>query len=435
MKTIFIFHRDLRLFDNTTLIEIDKITNVENHIIPVFIVDPYQVENKNKSSNCIQFMLESLVDLKLQLENYGSKLYIYYGKPWKVIEKLIDDDTGFVAFNKDYTVYSKLRDDRIMKTCLKHNVKIISFEDCMLNNIDTVKNSSGKYYQKFTPYYNAAKNIPIREPINHKFKNLIKRYDSPIKQFNDFKNIFTQNENLYIHGGRSNGLRILKNLQKYKKYNENRDLPKYDTTLLSPHNKFGTISIREAYYYMKNILGSKTLLLQQLYWRDFYYNQMYYNDDYFYTRYGKYANMKWKYDQNLFNKWKNGKTGIPLVDAAMIQLKKTGWIHNRLRMLSATVLTKIFHIDWRLGEKYFKKYLVDYDVTQNIMNWYWVAGEAPFANPYFRVLNPINQTIKNDKSCDYTKQWIILKNDKCLPDNDTEIRERIQESINKYGKQ
>lgn len=149
---------------------------------------------------------------------------------------------------------------------------------------------------------------------------------------------------------------------------------------------------------------------------------------------GKYASIKWENNPIYFKKWKTGTTGISIVDAGMRQLNETGWMHNRVRMLSATALTKIFHIDWRLGEKYFRKKLIDYDVTQNIMNWYWISGEAVFANPYFRVLNPEIQSAKHDKKCEYIKKW--LKNDeKCEYNTNKEldITKMIKKSIMTYA--
>jgi deoxyribodipyrimidine photo-lyase len=435
MYSIFIFRRDLRLFDNTTLIRADQESKKdETKIIPIFIFDQHQIEDKNKSDNCVQFLVESLSDLKLQLKEYGSTLYTFYGKPWNVVEDLINKyDIKNVYVNQDYTVYSKERDNKIMQKCQKYSVNFISQEDCMLNNIDTIKTTTNKFYEKFTPYYNSAKKNKIREPNKHKYKNLIKKNQITIKTYDKTDKLFKHNPDLYIHGGRNNGLKILKNIKKFKDYNEIRNFPEYDTTLLSPHNKFGTVSIREVYYHIKNNLRKSTLL-QQLYWRDFYYNQMYFNEEYFYLNYGKYSNLKWNNNMINFKKWKNGETGIPIVDAGMKQLNKTGWIHNRIRMLVATALTKILLIDWRLGENYFKKKLLDYDISQNIMNWYWISGEAPFANPYFRVLNPDLQTKKNDKDCNYTKKWIEIE-DNCLSQNPiVDIPVMIQKSIQKYKK-
>lgn len=279
MKSIFIFRRDLRLYDNTTLIEADK---SKSKIIPIFIFDPHQIENKNKSNNCVQFMIESLNDLNIQLKNIGSKLYTFYGRPWDIIEELIlKEEIDIVYCNMDYTVYSKYRDNKIRNICKKYGVEFISMEDCMLNSIDDIKTETGKYYEKFTPYYSKASKIKVRLPENHKYTNLIKNYMCPIKTYITLTKLYINNPNLNIHGGRTNGISILKHIKKFINYNIHKNEPKYDTTLLSPHNKFGTVSIREVFHTIKNVLGNKNELLRQLYWRDFYYIQMYNNENYF----------------------------------------------------------------------------------------------------------------------------------------------------------
>lgn len=430
MKSIFIFHRDLRLYDNTTLIYADQLSH---NIIPIFIFDPYQLNNKNKSDNCVQFMIESLEDLQVQMHKNNSNLYTYYGKPWIIIDQLLSKgNIECVYENMDYTFYHKHRTFKISRICQKHKVDYHTEEDYLLNNIETIKTSTNKFYEKFTPYYDNAKTHKIKEPNNYKFKNLISKYISPIQQFKQWNTLYVNNPNIYVHGGRQNALKILKQIDEFKNYNETKDEPQYDTTLLSAHNKFGTVSIREVYHTIKNKLKTKSELLRQLYWRDFYYNQIFYNEDYFNRNIGKYAKIKWKYDSVKWNKWKNGNTGIPIVDAGMKQLNQTGWIHNRVRMLVATTLTKILHLDWRLGETYFQKKLIDYDVSQNICNWYWVAGEAVFSQPYFRVLNPVRQTEKNDKECKYTKRWI--KTDNCKHIEYENIEKDIKKSIDIYRK-
>lgn len=434
-KTLFIFHRDLRLYDNTGLINIDKLTT---SIIPSFIFDPKQLNAKYKSNNCIQFMVESLIDLNKQLEKYNSHLYTFYGIPWKIVKNLIvKDEIDSVCLNIDYSIYSRYRENKIKKVCNKYKIPFIYYEDILLNNINTIKTTSDTPYKVFTPFYNNAKLIKIKKPINHKYKNL-KKVKLHTKQYNSFNELYNYNKDLYINGGRLNALKIIKNIKKFKKYNKYRNIPSINTTLLSPHNKFGTVSIRELYYIIRSNLSSKNELLKQLYWRDFYYNQIY-----FFKGYGslifdeKYNKIKWKNDKKLLNKWKNGDTNIPLVDSAMKQLNKTGWIHNRLRMIVASVLTKVYHIDWRLGERYFKEKLVDYDITQNIMNWAWISSEASFSNPYFKTLNPISQTKRFDPKCEYIQKWINIGNcSKSLNDKEIEkyVKKQITYSTKLYSK-
>lgn len=427
MCSLFIFRRDLRLVDNTTLIFADS---TDSCIIPIFILDPHQLEQTTKSNNCIQFMVESLIDLKRTLKENNSDLHICYGEPWTVVEQLIKEwKINSVYMNMDYSKYSQYRDNKILNVCNKNKVLLTMQEDIMLNNVETVKTSTGKHYEKFTPYYEKAHLIRVRQPQRHIFKNLAKKHIPDKLKFDNLKKLYINNAELYLHGGRTNGLKLLQNLHNHKHYNENKDSPVFDTTTLSPHNKFGTVSIREVYHKIKSTLGSCTDLLRQLYWRDFYYSIVYHNVEYIDMTIGKYANMKWKNNPTYFRAWKTGTTGIPIVDAGIIQLNHTGWIHNRVRMLLASMLTKVFHIDWRLGEKYFKKHLIDYDITQNVMNWYWISGEVPFANPYFRVLNPVIQNTKHDHDCKYSNKW---KKTDCVIEPIVDVQKMIQLSIKQY---
>lgn len=432
MSSIYIFRRDLRLSDNTALIRADS---NEKEVIPIFICDPYQLENNNKSNNCVQFMVESLLDLKQQLKKNGSELHTCYGHPWDVIETMCKNmDIKNVYINMDYTKYSKYRDNKILNVCKKNKIELLVSEDLLLNDVEKVKTSTGKYYEKFTPFYENARKYVIRTPTKHTFKHLVKKKLPSKISFDKLNKLYTNNPDLYIRGGRTNGLKLLNSIgSRCHKYNENKNFPIHDTSLLSPHNKFGTISIREEFYYMKKKLGSRNEILRQLYWRDFYYAIVYHNVNYLDLNVGKYAKMTWKNDSTLFRKWKIGKTGIPMVDAGIEQLKRTGWIHNRVRLILASMLTKIYGIDWRYGEKFFKKHLIDYDITQNTMNWYWVSSEVPFANPYFRILNPIVQSEKYDDKCEYSQKWIDIKECENKISVDY-VSNAIKRSIVKYAK-
>lgn len=425
LKSLFVFRRDLRLTDNTALINADK---AGYSVIPCFIFDPKQLNNKYKSNNCIQFMIESLTDLNEQLALYGSRLYTFYGHPWDIIRKIIKSgDIHSVFVNQDYSVYSKYRDKKIKEVCDDRDVNFIQYEDILLNDVNEIKTKTGEHYKKFTPYYRAAQKNRVEHPAKYHYRHLIKKYIAPIATYTNLNALYKKNDNLYIRGGRNNAKKILRNIANLHNYDKTRDFPVYDTTLLSPHNKFGTVSIREVYHAIRQNIRGKKILLRELYWRDFYYNQMHFEPDYFKMNLGKYSNIVWKNDTNKWKQWKSGNTGIPIVDAGMRQLNETGWIHNRIRMIVATVLTKIFLIDWRKGEKYFRTKLVDYDVSQNLMNWYWVSGEAPFSAPYFRVMKPDNQVKKYDKNCEYITEWIDV-NGNCL------YNENLDSPVKTYNK-
>lgn len=416
--SIFIFRRSFRLKDNIGLINSLKLSKF---VIPIFILTPEQlINNTFKSDNCVQFMMESLEDLNQRLEKKDSRLFFFFGKPSDVIDIILHDnvfgkDIESVFVNKDYSPYSKKRDHDIRTLCKKYDIDFNVYEDLLLNPVKSILTGSDTVYKKFTPYFNIAKKKKInnvqknlyRNYFNYKHK-LKKEYRGNIHRF------YKKNDKIAIHGGRKNGLVILRNIKKFKQYNEKRNTLNINTTRLSAYIKFGCVSIREVYHAFKNELGSKNDLIKQLYWRDFYYNVSYEFPRVFKKGQNmkkKYDKIKWKNNISHFNKWKLGKTGFPIVDAAMAEMNETGFMHNRGRLIVSNFLIKILGINWEKGEKYFAQTLVDYDICVNNGNWGWSAGSHADSQPYFRIFNPILQGKKHDPDCEYIKKWIPeLKN-------------------------
>ena len=402
MKSIFIFRRDLRLYDNIALSEAIKQSDI---IIPIFIFTPEQIiNNKYKSNNAIQFMLESLDDLNHNLKKLSSKLYLFFGEPHKIIEKLIETMNVETIFaNRDYTNYAKKRDAKISKICQDHNIPFNLYDDYLLQKPGTVMTGSNTPYVKFTPFLHANKTISVSVPVKINFAN--KLFNGKIN--NQYKyNINNYNEYLAFHGGRKNALKILNNIIEFKTYNKKRDDLTYQTTHLSAYIKFGCVSIREVYHTIKNKLGKNNKLIDQLYWHDFYtLISHYYPHIYNGAMRQKYNKLKWSYDTDLFNKWKKGLTGYPIVDAGMRQLNTTGFMHNRARLITSSFLIKILHINWQEGEKYFATQLIDYDPAVNNGNWQWSASTGTDSQPYFRIFNPWLQSKKHDPDAEYIKKW------------------------------
>lgn len=408
--SIFIFTRDLRLHDNTTLIELLKLSD---DVIPIFIFNPAQLDdtNKYKSNNCVQFMCECLEDLNSQLEKHGSKLYFFYDDPVELLKQIVQiEDIDCVGINKDYTPFAKKRENDIKKICDQHQIDFVCMEDHMLTGVDQVMTDSGSSYVKFTPYMNKAKKIKIRDDIKNNYKNYVQKNHKFTNQFKklEFKkslnHFYEPNQNIWVRGGRTNGLKMLSKISDQKKYNTSRNYPFENTTNLSAYMKFNVLSVREVYKKFSNVLGNKNDLIKQLYWRDFYMNVMYHKNVIKTNMNGK--NVKWKGTKSDLNKWKNGLTGFPLVDAGMRQLNQTGYMHNRVRMVVGSFLVKVLHIDWKEGEKYFASKLVDYDPANNNGGWQWVSGTGTDSQPYFRYLNPWSQLEKYDKETKYVKAWI-----------------------------
>ena len=399
---IFIFRRDLRIFDNTSLNTLQK-NYPKLNIIPIFIFNKNQIDknlNKYYSCNSVQFLFESLNDL--------SFLNFYYSN--NDISILNDIKKRFIikaiAFNKDYTPFAINRDNEIKKWCNSNNIILISEEDYTLHKLDAILKDDNKPYLKYTPFY---KKSLLKKPvaINNNKNKFNFKYDINYKSLKDFDFLKPiTNPNIKVNGGRKNALDILNKLKKkyFDNYYKEREYPYLDkTTKLSAYIKYGCISIREIYY----SLPINHAIVRELIWRDFYaYISFYFPHIYGKSFNKKYENIKWNYNENLFNKWKNGLTGFPLVDAGMRQLNISGWMHNRVRMLVASFLTKNLFIDWKKGEEYFASKLVDYDPSSNNGGWQWCASIGTDSQPYFRIFSPSAQLLKYDKDCLYIKQWI-----------------------------
>ena len=406
MVSIFIFRRDFRLHDNIGLI---KALQESVHVLPIFIFTPEQlVNNKYKSDNSVQFMMESLEDLEEQIKEKDGKLYYFYGQPDKVIEKLIKNNKiQAVYFNEDYTPYSVKRDESIRDICFKNNVECNVYEDILLNPVGSIRTkTSDSIYTKFTPYFNTARKNKVDKPLTNKFKKYSKQkiigtYDGKKTKF--YKN----NLDLFNKGGREEALKILRNIDKFKDYNKTRNCLDQNTTYLSAYIKYGCVSIREVYWAFMDKLGSRNDLIKQLYWRDFYYNIMYeFPDVLNHNMKPQYDKIKWNQNIAWFNKWKKGETGYPIVDAGMRQMNQTGFMHNRARLIVSNFLIKLLGIDWKKGEIYFTQTLYDIDPSVNNGNWQWSSGTGADSQPYFRIFNPWTQGEKFDPKAVYIKKWV-----------------------------
>ncbi|WMW24377.1 deoxyribodipyrimidine photo-lyase [Methanolobus sediminis] len=404
--SLFIFRRDLRVDDNTTLnIAMEK----SEWVIPCFIFDPRLADKnrKNFNYNSFQFLLESLGDLDKQLESRNGKLFLFSGLPEDVIGDFNDKHRiEAVFFNKDYTPFSKKRDDVILKTCKDSGIDVVSCHDALLHEPGTVLTNEGKTYSVFSQFFKKAtqRKIPLPSMQEGGFYSV--NPDIPQVFLSDFS--IDRNPSLFTKGGRNHALSILQEIADFRNYDNERDYPSISgTTGLSAHNKLGTISIREFYHYVENELGPDHTLINELYWRDFF-THIAVAHPYVFTRAfkKKFDSLSWSNDEKLFDEWCKGQTGFPIVDAGMRELNTTGYMHNRVRMIVASFLVKDLHIDWRWGERYFASKLVDYDPCVNNGNWQWAASTGADSQPYFRIFNPWLQQKKFDPECLYIKKWI-----------------------------
>jgi deoxyribodipyrimidine photo-lyase len=423
---IHIFRRDYRIIDNTSLLSIA--TKVDK-VIPLFIFTKTQIDNKKntyKSNNCVQFLVESLLDLDAQIRKVvpASKLRVYYGDEYEILTSLLhkNPEIRYISFNADYTKFSRERDAKIKAIAASNTpnpVNIISEDDILLHPLGTIKTTTGKTYTKFTPFLNASlaqiKTIP--EPSRKRIKNFIGAISlhGPAEYNGDLKHMHDSITNTHIpeRGGRTNGLKILKRISSahtWTNYNQLRDQLSYNTTHLSPFNKFGCISIREVFWVMKRSLGINNGLIRQLVWRDFFYN-LSATHDYIYATgpmNTKWNDIPWENDATKWHAWQTGKTGYPVVDACMAEINTTGYMHNRGRLIVSNFLTRILHIDWRWGERYFAQHLYDYDPAQNSFGWQINAAvSGTESRPLSQtILNPWIQSAKYDPEAVYIKKWL-----------------------------
>lgn len=394
---IFIFRRDFRINDNYALNSLIKECDNKG-IYPMFIFNPEQIFPKNNqyfSNNCVQFMIESLDDLDKNIHvNY------YEGHDIDILTKLSSKyKIKSIAYNKDYSPFAIKRDSIIEEWAKNKEIIIITEEDYTLYNMGTIQNNKSEPYQVFTPFYKKTISLKVNkvQPLIVKRINVIKH----IKTFDKHK-YYIVNDDIAVRGGREEALVRFKKIM--TDYSTFRDYPGLDkTTKLSAYIKFGCVSIREVFNNYKNVKE----LQRELIWREFYANILYYFPHVLGNSFKqKYDNVKWTNNKEWFKKWCQGKTGYVMVDAGMNQLNKTGWMHNRLRMITAMFLTKDLLIDWRWGEKYFATKLVDYDPASNNGGWQWSASTGTDSQPYFRIFNPELQLKRYDKDYEYIRTWI-----------------------------
>ncbi|MDI1231698.1 MAG: deoxyribodipyrimidine photo-lyase [Methylobacter sp.] len=417
--SLFIFRRDLRVEDNTGLLEALRLSA---QVIPCFIFDPRQIEpHPYQSQPGLQFMLQSIQDLQQQLQSVGGKLAIYQALPEQVVKQLAEQQQIQAVFiNRDYTPFSRQRDDELAAACKQLGIALLAFSDSLLNEPEQAVKMDKTPYKVFTAFYNNAKQFPVALPetlVRHNF--LAAAAEFSLDQLD------VSVTEPAIKGGRNQALAILDQLGDCADYQNTRDFPALDaTSKLSAHVKFGTCSVREVYYAITEQLGSEHPLIRQLYWRDFFTHIAYHFPQVFGRAFlEKFADLHWDNNPDYFQAWCAGKTGFPIVDAGMRELNATGYMHNRVRMITASFLVKDLHIDWRWGERYFAQHLIDYDPCVNNGNWQWAASTGCDAQPYFRIFNPWLQQLKFDRDCRYIYRWL------------SELQDFLPKTIHQWDKQ
>lgn len=402
------FRRDLRLHDNAALYHA-LISGVP--VLPIFIFDKNildQLEEKqDKRVNFIHAALEAMQEI---LKKHGTTLQVYYGYPEIVFKELVGKyNIGKVFTNNDYEPYALHRDNVIKKILNSADVIFHSYKDQVIFEGIEVSKKDGKPYTVFTPYSrkwktllndNNLKSYSSEKYLDGLYKQ--KPINIPLLHQLGFENMTNDpvslNQSSFPSGKLTDEI--------VKSYHLQRDIPSADgTSKMGVHLRFGTVSIREL---ARKAKALNEVYLNELIWRDFY--QMILSQ---FPHIGKglafkpaYDHIKWRNNETEFDAWCEGKTGYPFVDAGMRELNATGFMHNRLRMVTASFLTKHLLIDWRWGEAYFAKKLLDFDFASNNGGWQWAAGSGCDAAPYFRVFNPALQAKKFDPNNTYIRKWV-----------------------------
>jgi deoxyribodipyrimidine photo-lyase len=426
------FRRDLRLDDNAALYHALK---SDHPVLPVFIFDKNILDELDKKNDRrVAFIHAAVTEMQDQLAAMGSSLEVYYGHSIDVYTHLLKKYKVEKVFtNTDYEPYAIERDAAIQKLLQTMGASLHSYKDQVIFEKEEVVKDDGKPYTVFTPYSKKWK------AALHEF--YLKSY--PAKKY--FSNFFKQKQVAVPSLENIGFIAIDKpfpaqqlNPALIKKYKEQRDYPAVQgTSKLGIHLRFGTISIRKL---AAKATSLNETFLNELIWRDFYHMILWH-----FPGVGKgkafkpeYDLIQWRNNENEFKQWCNGMTGYPIVDAGMRELNETGFMHNRVRMITASFLAKHLLIDWRWGEAYFAEKLLDYDFAANNGGWQWAAGSGCDAAPYFRIFSPTRQTENFDKQLKYIREWVPELDELTYPlpivDHDF-ARKRCLETYSKALKQ
>ncbi|MGH1336111.1 MAG: cryptochrome/photolyase family protein [Aureispira sp.] len=418
---VFWLRRDLRWQDNKGL---EAALKEGKTVLPLFIYDTQILEKLPRNDARLNFIHKSLQEMNEVLKKHGSCLLCKHGNPKDIWAKLVNEYTITAVYtNKDYEPYARLRDKEVLDVLAPKNIPLKRVKDQVVYEEREVMKKDGTPYTVYTPY-----------------KKVWLRQFDPAEQaptgLPDFGQFWKENIpflTLKELGFTPSAIKVRPfQLEELKDYEETRNLPARDgTSYLSPHLRFGTISPRQIIAQLD--LEQDATFLSELIWREFFMQILYHFPKVVNNNFrAKYDGIQWRNNKKEFEQWCQGKTGYPMVDAGMRQLNKTGYMHNRVRMVTASFLCKHLLIDWRWGEAYFAEKLLDYDLSSNNGNWQWAAGTGCDASPYFRVFNPITQLDKFDKDRVYVKEWIEDLEKASYPEPMVEHKEARLRAIARY---
>ncbi|MGP4076426.1 cryptochrome/photolyase family protein [Halobacillus sp. K22] len=412
------FRRDLRLNDHTAINKALEHAGDEDEILLFFHIHPGMNQEFTARHDYFFQTLKAFTD---NAEEKGLAIHFIEGKTSEAFTELVEKhNVEAVYYNRDESGFGLKRDNEVNDYLKDSDVHVFSYVDHHMHGAKEVTKKTGGYYKVFTPYYKQWKQLqkPAIQKVDHeRLSQLVIDKSGEFEEgYKAYKNLISKTTREFAKLGEDDALDHFYDFldEAIYEYEKKRDFPAVDgTSRMSRFLRTGAISIRTVYHlihdqvdYRKNTEGVETYI-SELAWRDFY-NMIYH----FYPNAGdeemveKYQGLPWNYDQDLFNQWKEGRTGFPIIDAAMRQMNETGWMHNRLRMAVASFLTKDLLMDWREGERYFAEQLIDYDPASNIGGWQWAASTGTDPVPYFRVFNPTRQSERFDPHGRFIKEWV-----------------------------
>lgn len=400
--------RDLRLQDHGAL---RRAAALADEVALVFVVDPRQLEpHPWRSEPGLAFLARTLIDLDDELRARGAGLWTAIGEPAAVWPRLAAEaGVELVVHARDVTPFAAARDAAVTAALRAADVRVEAVDDVLLSpDPQALRTAEGNPYRVFTPYWRAARTLPVPPPAAVPTHLRLLRPPSAWGFRLPPEVEGHAPPDPFLHGGRREGERLLARLGDLADDEARRDHPADDgTSGLSAHLKFGTVSPREAWHTIAAAHGAEAPLLRQLYWRDFFSQLALHHPHVFGRAFvPAFDAVPWRDDPAALAAWQEGRTGVPIVDAGMRQLAATGWMHNRLRMITASFLVKNLQLDWRLGEQWFARRLVDYDPAVNNGNWQWAASTGADAQPWFRIFNPWRQAVRFDPEARYIQRWL-----------------------------